>query len=64
MMNEMESASRKMVETMTSTERCGPRLCKEERESEAPLQTKPVADLLKKRKVLKQQDTNPQEGAQ
>lgn len=27
-MNEMESANRKMVETMTSTERCGPRLCK------------------------------------
>lgn len=27
MMNEKESASRKMVETMTSTERCGPRLC-------------------------------------
>lgn len=29
-MNEMESANRKMVETMTSTERCGPRLCKKE----------------------------------
>lgn len=27
MMNEMESAKRKIVETMTSTERCGPRLC-------------------------------------
>ena len=30
MMNEIESAKRKMVETMTSTERCGPRLCKEQ----------------------------------
>lgn len=29
MMNEMESAKRKIVETMTSTERCGPRLCNE-----------------------------------
>lgn len=27
MMNEMESAKRKIVETMTSTERWGPRLC-------------------------------------
>lgn len=73
MMNEMESASRKIVETMTSTERCGPRLCKEERESDAHLQTKPVTNLggvggvkkqLKNRNGLKQHDTNPQEGAQ
>lgn len=30
MMNEKERAKRKIVETMTSTERCGPRLCNEQ----------------------------------
>ena len=53
----MESANRKTVETMTSTERCGPRLCNDKRDSDIVLQRQVHYNYLvtKKYTVLEEQ---------